>query len=294
MRQNVPRGGVKRPFYAFVDGPRNEADAPLCAEARTLLENFRKYMCPQLEITARERNLGCEKSIPTGIKKVLDTEGRVIVIEDDVLVSRHFLTYMDEALEFYENDKRIWCVNAWRHPFVKVPSGCKDVYFDNRNMCWGWGTWKDRFDAVDFKLVDWPEFASEKKNLKAVDAAGLGLRGMIECQHEGRLGTWDVQCSYHMVKNGLWAVEPRMRMTRNIGMGSGVHCSGADDFMSKLKYWNFKPRLERGIQPDERIVKQFRLAHFNPAFPARAYRKLLRIAMRFAPRNDEPLEVTGR
>lgn len=292
--ENLHGNGGGRKMYAFVDGPRNDGDIERTAQVRKLLEDFRSYYYSDLELVCRERNFGCEKNIPCGISQVLDIHGRAIVIEDDILVSRYFLNYMDKALELYESNPKIWCINAWRCRFVKLPHDFgHDVYLDNRNMCWGWGTWKDRFAAVDFTMADWKDFIARPGSADAVDAAGFGLRGMIERQYARQLNTWDVQCSYHMIKNGLWAVEPRLAMTKNIGSCGGVHYQSAnrDPTEAKIKYWDFNPCLEPEINPDERIVKQFRRAYFNPNIMVRAWRKLKRGLMRFAPDCTDPIPV---
>lgn len=285
--------GVRRSFYVFLDAPRNDNDVPRCETVRNLAEKFRKSYCPQLEIICRERNYGCAHNIPDGIRQILDKYGRTIIVEDDILVSRYFLSYMDDALEMFADRPEIFCINAWRTPMVKVPRRYRhDVYLNNRNMCWGWGTWKDRFVVVDFTLSDYNEFISDPKNVDAIDAAGVGLRRMLDRQLSGCLGTWDVQCSYHMIKNRMWAIEPRLAMTKNIGFGGGVHVKGRMFYRGDpAKYWNLKPKLEHDIEPNYEIVRQFRHAYFNPSICVRAWRKLCRTIKMFTPLHDEPIDI---
>ena len=278
-----------RKVYAFVDAPRNEQDLPKTREVKKLLEDFRRCVCHDMEIVCREKNYGCENNIPKGIAQVLDLHGRAIIVEDDILVSRYFLSYMDAALELYADNPKIWCINAWRNRFVKIPQGYRhDVYLNNRNMCWGWGTWQDRFAAVDFSMGDWPEFIAQPNGAETVMAAGVELLNMLKSQYAGHLKTWDVQCSYHMVKNDLWAVEPRLALTKNIGTSAGTHSGREDALISTMKYWDFKPLLEKEVRPDERIVRQFRFAYFNPSLHVRIWRRLLREVLRFSSRHEVP------
>ena len=287
------RFGIQRNFYAFLDAPRNETDVPRCEVVKKLAEDFRRNNCPQLEIVCRERNYGCAHNIPDGIQQVLDKHGRAIIIEDDILVSRNFLSYMDEALELYADRPEIFCINAWRTPTIKVPRRYgHDIYLNNRNMCWGWSTWKDRFAAVDFTLSDYKDFVADPKNIDAIDETGVGLRWMLDSQYAGHLDTWDVQCSFHMVKNRMWAVEPRFAMTKNIGFGGGVHAKGKRFYRGDpAKYWNFRPRLERDIGPCDEIVRQFRYAYFNPKLRVRIWRKICRTVKLFSPLHDEPIDM---
>ena len=287
----VARDGQQRNFYAFLDAPRNEEDVPRCEAVRKLAESFRADQCPQMEIVCRERNYGCAHNIPDGIRQVLEKHGRATIIEDDILVSRYFLSYMDEALELYADRPEIFCINAWRTPTVKVPRHYgHDVYLNNRIMCWGWGTWKDRFVAVDFTLSDYKDFVRDAKNVEAIDATGVGLRSMLDSQLAGNLHTWDIQCAYHMAKDRMWAVEPRLAMTKNIGFGGGVHAKGGRFYRGDpAKYWDFWPRLERDIKPDGRIVRQFRHAYFNPNVFVRIWKRVRKAIMMFSPLHDEPL-----
>ena len=105
--ENLHGNESARKIYAFVDGPRNDGDLEKTSQVRKLLEDFRSCYCSDMEIVCRERNYGCEKNIPCGISQVLDTHGRAIIVEDDILVSRYFLNYMDRALELYEGNPKI-------------------------------------------------------------------------------------------------------------------------------------------------------------------------------------------
>jgi len=282
-----------RAFYVFIDGPRNEIDKPKISLVRDVVERFRRQCLPAIDIIQRQSNLGNPRNIPLGISQVLDAHGRAIILEDDILVSRYFLSYMDEALDVYENDSRIWCINAWRSRFVKIPPKYQhDVYLDNRNMCWGWGTWKSRWSSVDLTMKDYDDFIVDTSNIELIYAAGIELKRMLDMQFAGNLHTWDVQCSYHMIKNRLWAIEPRYALTKNIGFGTeSAHCSGGNAAISTARFYNFRPRLPKLVEPDERIVRQFRHTSVDSRIWGRIARKLLRHLWSLGPMHDEPIGV---
>ena len=141
-------------------------------------------------------------------------------------------------------------------------------------------------------MSDYKDFLSDDRYVGAIDAAGVGLRRMLDRQLAGHLGTWDVQCSYHMIKNRMWAVEPRLAMTKNIGFGGGVHAKGRWFYRGDTaKYWNFRPKLEHAIEPNDEIVRQFRYAYFNPNICVRAWRKLCRGIKTFSPLHDAPIDI---
>ena len=285
-------GRGERVGYAFLDGARegHAEDVEKIAVVRELIERFKRDHFPTLKIVVRPRNYGNTENMPQGISEVLDRHGRIIVVEDDILVSRCFLEYMDEALERYANDPRIWCINAWRNRLVKVPSTYRhDVYLTPRAMCWGWGTWKDRWAAVDFKMQDWPEFKAEAENIERLDDIGIEVKWMLDEQYAGKLKAWDVQCVYHMAKNGLYAVEPRLALTKNIGFGTDCdHCSHPNVDISTAKYYDFRPQIPDMISPDRRIYGGYRYGRVCPLLFERIKRKVRRLLWSIGPSNDEP------
>ena len=283
----------ERDIIMYIDGPRNETDRNRQNEIERIVSGYQKQL-PRLKIVRREKNYGCRGNIVSAITEVINRFGRTIVIEDDILISRTFLRYMDEALDFYEDDKRIWAINAYQSPDLKIPKSYKyDVYLNRINMCWGWGTWADRWNAVDFDLTDWPEKRADAAFLAKLEHASSGLRHMIESQYEGRLKTWDVQCSYHMVKNDFFCVEPKYQLSKNIGYVPGElaeHCHGDFPHITRQKYYNFRPKLEKFLVVENSIDRQFADIPVSRNRVVRVWRKLLRGLDYLKPANMKPEE----
>lgn len=241
---------LDRDIYVYLSAPRNEEEKSKTKAVFELVKRYQDTALPNIIIIRRDRNDGAGRNIANAVSETVEKTGSAIIIEDDILVSRTFLRYMDAALEYYKDDKRIWCVNAYQNPVLRIPHDYGfDVYFNPRNMAWGWGIWKDRWDAVDFMLRDWPEFKLSKSNLQRLDSVGCDMFSMLENEYRrgANISTWDVQCSYHMVKNGLFAVEPRYSLTKNNGfckVGS-VHCSRPNGIYQKQKFYNYLPELKK-------------------------------------------------
>ena len=278
-----------REIRVFVDGPRNESDRILGDQVASVAESFRATL-PKMTLVRRERNLGCRENVVRSVSEVMDSCGRAIIVEDDVLVSHTFLDYMDAALDLYADNPRVWGINAWRNRFVHVPASYpNDVYLTPRMLCWGWGSWKNRWNQVDFDLSDWPVQGKLEAMHAMLDAAGVDLHRMLQLQYEGVLKTWDVQCCYHVVKNGLFCVEPRYALTKNIGSGvNPTHCDDEDPLVSHAAYYDFTPRLIADLQPDAELLRQFPHALFNPSLSVRVWRRLLRVLFRYLPQQNQP------
>lgn len=284
-----------RLVFAYLDGARSSVDETGIAEVYKMFLMFKETVCPQLRIVRREKNLGCRGNITQAISELINQFGRLIIVEDDIVVSRYFLQYMDEALDVYRDDKRIWGINAWRNRFAKVPdSYTKDVYLHQRNMCWGWGTWADRWNAVDFDMEYWPIFKKDPRKITQLNSVSPFLFDMLESQYIGNLKTWDVQCSLHIVNEDMYCIEPRYCMTRNCGCEGGhgaEHFTSADSAIATQPFYNFMPRLETDLRPNEEMEKNLGLSDFNPSIMIRCWRKFLREFWRLGFAADEPRDV---
>lgn len=284
---------LDRDIIVYLDGDRSEKDVPKTSAVLRVVEQFKRNELPNIEIRKREKNYGCKKNISGAITDILAKYERIIVVEDDVLVSKYFLRYMDEALEFYKDDMRIWGINGHQCPYMRIPkSYAHDVYLSPRNLCTGWGTWRNRWEGVDFAVKDWPEFVGVKENYERVMEAGWDIKYMLDLYCAGRLTSWALPCTYHMIKNGLFMIEPKYAQTKNIGFGvESIHCESSNMAWSRQKYYNHLPRLVEGILPDPLVLRKFRYVYQDPRILHRVVRKLYRMWCGLLPLNNEPIQL---
>lgn len=287
------RGFAGRKIYVFIDAPAREEHRAAVEEMVSAVKTAKTDAFPQLELIVRERNFGCPGNVMAAITEVLNRHGRAIFFEDDVLVSPSFLEYMDEGLERYEMDKRIFCINGWRDPLKSLPWNLEqDVYLSPRNCAWGVGLWKDRWDAVDFALSDWNKFRLSPENLRKLNKPGHDIRAMLESEVENGHTTWDVECTYHMVKNGLFAVEPKFSLTKNIGFGvESVHSGWRDYNVMTQRYYDFRPNFPDRLEVDPRILATYECQSEFLWFWAGVKRVLRRHIVRWFGKHDEPIVI---
>src|SRR5689334_19947926 len=79
------------------------SDAPKKPESDESVRMVRDYIhaitgFKSVTIIERDRNWGLADSIIDGVTSVVNQYGRIIVLEDDLVVSAHFLEYMNTAL----------------------------------------------------------------------------------------------------------------------------------------------------------------------------------------------------
>lgn len=287
-------GASERDIFMYIDGPRNEKDKVKQNEIASIVGSYADRL-PRISIIRRDHNFGCRNNIVDAITSVINRFGRAIIVEDDILVSRTFFRYMDMALDTYSDDSSIWAIDAYQHPNLKIPKNYPfDVYLSRFFMCWGWGTWANRWNAVDFEMRDWVTLKYDDKVVEKLNHAGNNLIPMVESQLAGRLKTWDVQCMYYVAKNNLFCVEPKYQLSKNIGYlpsNDGEHCNGVCPHVTRQKYYNFLPRVMKDLTIDVRIDNQFRELSVTHSIFRRAFRKFLRGLDYFKMPNMDPKEV---
>lgn len=142
-------------LFVFVDGPREGKvrEKKKVREVREYVKSITGFK--SLHYTFAENNKGLANSIIGGVSEVINQYGRVIILEDDIVLSNNFLSFLNQALVFYQNHNQVFsvCGESIR---IKVPTDyTSDIYFAPRSGCWGWATWADRWNSVDWELKDW-------------------------------------------------------------------------------------------------------------------------------------------
>ena len=213
-------------LFIFADGPKDEMDLDAVRDNRQVAEEFKEYSnFKSLQIYESEKNCGLSVSIRNGVSKVIKQYGRVIVLEDDLLVAQDFLKYMNAALDYYEEDRKIWQISGFSLPLKELSNYDKDVYALKRNCSWGWATWADRWDTIDWSVSSYRSFSVNPFRRQAfARAGGQDLPKMLDMQMRGEINSWAiVHCYEGFRRNGL-TVYPKESRVINDGMdGSGEH-----------------------------------------------------------------------
>ncbi len=168
------------------------------------------------------------------MQQLFDEHGKCIFMEDDNVVSSSFLEYMNNGLDFYENDKKIIAIGAYNIP-AKFPNDYKyDYYLSTYFNAWGFATWGNRgfLDIVNYN-DQYNEMMADKKLYKKVKKNHPKLINGLKLIQEGKLNAGDYKMVFHLIKNDLYTIKPIMSLVDNIGHdGSGVHCGINDRFQN--------------------------------------------------------------
>ncbi len=218
-------------LIVFSDGPKGEAAMADVAAVREYLKSVTGFR--SMTIVERKQNLGLARSIITGVSHVLEGHDRVIVMEDDLVTSPHFLRYMNEALEHYRNDERVASVHGYVYP---VKETLPETFFLRGADCWGWGTWRrgwQLFTQDGAYLL----FELRRQRLtKQFDFdGGFAYTAMLEDQIAGKNDSWAIRWYASAFLKEKLTLYPGRSLVRNIGNdSSGVHSETTDSYNVKL------------------------------------------------------------
>ena len=98
----------------YSDAPKRPEVAEAVREVRAYIKTITGFS--SITIVERERNLGLANSIIDGVTSIVNKHGRIIVLEDDLVVSQYFLEYMNTALERYRDDERVMQISGHMFP----------------------------------------------------------------------------------------------------------------------------------------------------------------------------------
>lgn len=217
-------------IYLYSDGPRSADDVQRVDETRRMLH----YWSHKLNalVVERAENDGLAKSIVGGVSDLCARYGRVIVIEDDLIVSPDFIHFMIESLELYEHEERVLQVGGYT---IRTPNQiATDAFFLPISTTWGWATW-DRA----WKYFSWePErFAESEKDVEWLRLFNLNgsypYSSMLSERLAGRNDSWGILWWYAVSRQRGLVVYPVNSMVWNGGFdNSGTHC-GSDNVVGQ-------------------------------------------------------------
>jgi hypothetical protein len=263
------------------------SDAPGRPEHAARIDQVRAYAraitgFKNVHLIFREENYGVSRNFLAIAKRVMDAHGRFIFLEDDVVASPNFLDYMNDGLSFYEADKRVFSITAYTHPIEFPKSLERDVFFLPNSCLWGFATWKDRWENVDFSVKDrYAAAIADPRLYKKIVSMGYYLMQLLLSDSQGRMQAPDIRMAFHQFANDVYSVCPRSSKTLNIGLdGSGQH-SGTDVNNKYLVHPDTstdKVVFDANVRLDSAIIRRIR--NFQNGNPLRCLVIYLSLAKR--------------
>lgn len=212
----------KSDLIIYSDGSRNGRDAERVRQVRNIVNATSGFR--NIKVIERNTNYGLARNIIEGICEVCTLYDRIIVLEDDIITNTYFLRFMNEALDRYANEPRVWHISGWNAPID--PHDLRDTFFWRVMDCWGWATWANRWQYFSrntkYLLSQWDQDKIYRFNLCGTENFWSQVIG----NHKGKLNTWAIfWYATIFERNGL-CLNPVRSYVQNIGHdGSGQNCN---------------------------------------------------------------------
>ncbi|MDO5663696.1 MAG: glycosyltransferase [Bacteroidia bacterium] len=218
-------------LYVFSDGYKNNFDKAEVEKVRKIIHNINGFK--QIHIVENRDNWGLAKNIIEGVTQVINKHGKVIVLEDDLITSPWFLTFMNEALDEFEQEEKIGHIHAFCYPDLNLP----DAFLIKWTGSWGWATWQRAwkyFNPDGKALLD---ELQRRRLTKTFDFNGsYRYTRMLRRQTKGFNNSWAIRWNASLFLNDILSLNAGKSLVQNIGFdGTGTH-SGTQEIYSTPLY----------------------------------------------------------
>ena len=217
-------------LFIFIDGARDSTDSALVKEVREI--SARASGFKSVSIYQNETNRGLANSIIFGVNYVLSLHDRVIVLEDDLILSASFLAFMNSALDFYADNERVISISGYT-PRIELDT---PFYFMRGADCWGWATWRRGWEIFEPDGKVLLAAVKEKKIEHLLNLDGcFDFSGMLTSQINGVIDSWAIRWHVSAFIKDRLTLCPSKTLVLNNGLdGSGTHCAETKIFKDEL------------------------------------------------------------
>ena len=244
-------------LFIYSDGPKenlNELEKENINKVKEIIHKVTGFK--SITIFDAKKNKGLAKSIIDGVSDQIGQYGKAIVLEDDVIVGKYFLDYMNRALNLYAKQERVFMISAYAFnlPFIKKR---KSAYFLPGGSTQAWATWKSSWDQIDFKAKGYEELKTDRKKRFRFNLHGsMNYSEMLVKQMESNdssISSWAIRFRWSVFQaNGLTLFPPK-NLINNIGWdGSGRHCDTENPYKDNVSDNDFQ------VQNYPKVIKSSR------------------------------------
>lgn len=222
-------------FYSNKGRAEKEGEVERNNEIRSYINEI-DWDC-DLHIFFREECVNVYDSLRGAIDWLFDNEERGIILEEDCVPTKAFFSFVDQMIEKFKEDKRVWCISG-DNIIKQNPSGY-DYMFSHLHAMYGWASWRDRWRMVNWDHLYIKETIDEhiyyrlfktKEQAKAKEKALSNMEDMLY-----RTKCWDYIFGLCMDQYHALTVQPKEHFVKNIGV-TGQHHTKA-----KVSQYNCEP-----------------------------------------------------
>lgn len=241
----------------FSDYPKKENALESVLKVRHYLKDINGFK--SLKIIERTENFGLAKNIIEGASEIINKYGKIIVLEDDLIISPNFLDYMNQCLDYYKDDEKIFAVSGFCWDLPSLKNIDEDIFLAYRPASWGWATWKDQWSDTDWDVKDYDSFIKDRKAIKKFNRGGMDMTRMLRHYKEGKNNSWAIRWAYSMNKQDKYCIYPKLSKVQNIGYGlDATHCTGEHIHLTTLdSSINNTFKFSKDLTIHKKLLKEF-------------------------------------
>lgn len=218
------------------DGPRTEAERAKTDDVRAIIGELADRHHVQTRFA--DRNLGCGTNVAAGIHWAFERHERLIIIEDDIRISREFLDFCNHGLEAHRDRDDVLCLSSG--PLVNLdPTAFPATFLTRYPNIWGWATWRDRFAGYSITLEGhtvgslWRVLTRTFPDRPMVRVYFLLLLLLVR---SGRIDTWDFQYYFMGWEKRALTLMPTRNLAQNVGFDiEATHTRRAPDNVAQMR-----------------------------------------------------------
>jgi hypothetical protein len=224
-------------LYIFSDAPKKEHDIENVSKVRNYIHTIKGFK--NITIYESPKNLGLANSVITGVTKIVSIHKKAIVLEDDLISSPNFLSFMNEALEFYKDCPKVFSISGYSFPLRLPENDPFDVYFGYRASSWGWGVWERTWKNIDWEMNSLKRSSLNTTLRKKISRGGNDMPRMLKKQMAHKIDSWAIRWCFHQTLRDQYTVFPKTSKISHIGEG------GKATHVSQLSNSIFDTHLDR-------------------------------------------------
>jgi hypothetical protein len=216
-------------LFIFSDGPKiNPSPEELQRIDEVRIHIRKENRFKDVKVFEAKINKGLADSIIAGVTKTVNEFGKIIVLEDDILTSKYFLRFCNEGLDKYQSINKVKVISGFMFPVDNITP---NTFFMKTVACWGWATWKDRWEIFNpdaAYLLNEIKRLGRKREFNANNS--YYHFELLQDQLAGKVNSWAVRWYASIFLNRGITLYPARSLTQNIGMdGTGTHYTGIAD-----------------------------------------------------------------
>ena len=261
-------------LFIYADGAKDSTQQEAVNEVRNYIRSIQGFK--QITLMERSENWGLARNIINGVTTQVNRYGKVIVLEDDLVVAPYFLQFMNDALGVYKNEPRVGHIQAC--DFTQ-DSSLPATFLIKWTGSWGWATWDRAWKHFNPNGNELLQELEERKLTHVFDFNGkYGFTRMLRRQIEGKNNSWAIRWNASLFLKDILSLNVGRSLIQNEGFdGSGTNCGGGGLYASHLY---LQPLLITPISPIEenKEARQAFIRYYarTNSFWAKAIRRIKR------------------